>query len=436
MIVQKALRLKSGVDRDIRAAPGSGDNPYLTLDNPAGWVSGDGNAPFSTTDALKLSAVYGAVDYVCNFVSALPVYVFDRQARKRIADHPLMPILTLRPNEAQTPSDFKRMMTRHLELRGNAYAFICRSPSTGRPSELIPLLPDYVELGEVDGSLTYFYTHPTSGKLYRLFPADVLHYKGNSADGYRGESVLKYAARTLRIARSSAQFEEAVYLNGAHPSGVLQTDTDLSGLSKIPDPKHPERFLTRKENVRRTWENVYSGASNAFRTIVLDNGLKYQPISVSSFDAQFISARDLTVADIARFFGVPLHALMAGKQSYQSNEQNALEFVQGKGMAILRSMEEEDSYKLLLGADLGKDLWIKRNFEARLRGDSASRASFYRELWQMGVFSPNDINALEDRPDVDGGDVRMARLDSVPLDEFREISLANARNKAVENEMV
>ena len=89
----------------------------------------------------------------------------------------------------------------------------------------------------------------------------------------------------------------------------------------------------------------------------------------------------------------------------------------------------------LRGADLGKNLWIKRNFEARLRGDSASRAAFYKSLWDMGVLSPNDINRLEDRPDVPGGDVRMARLDSVPLENFREISLANARNKSVENEM-
>lgn len=434
MIVRKTALLKSNVGRDIRGSPA--ETPFLTLDNPKGWVSGEDAEILSSTEALKLSAVYGAVDYVCNFVSALPVYVFDRRNRQRMADHSLMPILTLRPNEAQTPSDFKRMMTRCLELRGNAYAFICRDNSTGLPTELLPLLPDYVDLDEIDGALTYFYTHPTSGVVYRLSPCDVLHYKGNSADGYRGESVLKYAARTLRIARSAAQYEEAVYCNGSHPSGVLQTDTDLSGMSDVPDPKNPERYLSKKENMRRVWENVYAGSANAFRTAILDNGLTYQPITISSFDAQFIAARDLTVADIARFFGVPLHALMAGKQSYQSNEQNALEFVQGKGMALLRMMEEEDSYKMLLGSDLQRDLWIKRNFEARLRGDSASRASFYQSLWQMGVFSPNDINRLEDRPDVDGGDVRMARLDSVPLDEFREISLANARNKAVENTMV
>lgn len=435
MIVKRAAQLKSRAATDIRGSPQGTNELLLTLDNPKGWLDGETLDTPTTTEALKLSAVYGAVDYVSNFVAALPVYVFDRETRRRVKDHALTQMLTLRPNEAQTPADYKRMMTRNLELRGNAYAYIVRDPASGRPQELLPLQPDYMRVELVDGSLLYIYTHPTTGKVYALLPADVLHYKGNSDDGYTGISVLRYAARTLRIAQSSSQYEEAVYRNGAHPSGVLQTETDLTGLSEVRDPNNPDRFLSKKENVRRAWEHVYAGASNAFRTAILDNGLEYKPITISSFDAQFISARDLTVTDIARFFGVPLHALMTGKQSYQSNEQNTLEFIQGKGMAMLRAMEEEDSYKLLLGTDLEKNLWIKRNFEARLRGDSASRASFYQHLWQMGVFSPNDINALEDRPDVPGGDVRMARLDSVPLDQFREISLANARNKAVENEM-
>lgn len=427
MIVKAASRLRGGTAADIRGSPvGTGDSQLLTLDNPKGWLHGEDAELVTSTEALKLSAVYCAVDYVCNFIAALPVYVYDRSKRQRVANHALMELLTLRPNEAQTPADFKRMMTRHLELRGNAYAYIRRNPATAQPIELLPLLPDYVQIGSVAGELTYFYTHPTTGTLYRLYPADVLHYKGNSNDGYRGESVLKYAARTLRIARASAQYEEAVYQHGAHPSGVLETEADLSGPSSVPDPKKPGQFLSKKENIRRAWENVHGGAVNAFRTAVLDVGLSYKPITVSSFDAQFIAARDVTVADIARFFGVPLHALMSGKQSYQSNEQNALEFVQGKGLAMIRAMEEEDSYKLLLGSDLGKNLWIKRNFEARLRGDSAARAAFYKTLWEIGAFSANDINQLEDRPDVPGGDNRMARLDSVPLDKFREISMRNA----------
>ena len=90
---------------DIRGSPGtSADSQLLTLDNPVGWLHGEDAELLTSTEALKLSAVYCAVDYVCNFIAALPVYVYDRDKRERVADHALMELLTLRPNEAPTLS--------------------------------------------------------------------------------------------------------------------------------------------------------------------------------------------------------------------------------------------------------------------------------------------------------------------------------------------
>lgn len=423
MIFKKAAR------SSLASSPKS--TQVLTLDNPAGWLVGE-ESYVNETDALKISAVYGAVQYICDFVSALPVYVYDRGSRKRIELHHLSHILRLRPNEAQTPSDFSRFMTRSLLLRGSGYAYNHRDPSSGRVVERIPLFADHMTLRFVEGSLLYLYTHPDTGVLYCLDSMDVTHYKMDSNDGYNGVSVLKYAAQTLRRAQAAADYESAVYLNNARPGGVLETDADLGGASNVPDPNDPSRMLTKKENIRRAWERVHGGGANAFRTAVLDNGLKYHAIKIDAYDASFVQAKDVSIADIARFFGVPLHALMTGKQSYSSNEQNSLEFVQGRGLAILRMMEEEDSYKLLFDGELTKGLWIKRNLEGRLRGDTAARATFYRTMHDIGAYSVNDILALEDKADVPGGDVRLASLNYVPLDKFEELSMARNTNKEVE----
>ena len=64
---------------------------------------------------------------------------------------------------------------------------------------------------------------------------------------------------------------------------------------------------------------------------------------------------------------------------------------------------------------------------AELRGDSTARATWYKNMREIGVFSPNDILALEDMPTVDGGDTRYASLNYVPLELFRELSIK--RNK-------
>lgn len=403
----------------------------MTLDSPAAWLSGTDTA-VAPSSALKLSAVYGAVQYICDFVSALPVYVYDRDNRERVRDHRLAHVLSVRPNEAQTPSDFARFLTRSLLLRGNGYAYNHRNYATGHVVERIPLMPNCMSLRNIDGRLHYFYTHPNSGLLYCLDPMDVTHYKMDSEDGYLGVSVLRYAAQTLQRAQAAADYESAVYLNNARPGGILKTDSDLSGPSNVPDPDHEGRMLTKKENVRRAWERAHGGGANAFRVAVLDNGLNYQAIKIDAYDASFVQAKEVSVADIARFFGVPLHALMAGKQSFSSNEQNSLEFVQGRGLALLRMMEEEDSYKLLLDSEFAKNYWIKRNLDGRLRGDTAARGSFYRVMHDIGAYSVNDILSLEDKPNVPGGDVRLASLNYVPLDKFEALSVARNTNKEVE----
>lgn len=409
----------------------SGGSQLLTLDNPAGWLLGDTDTA-SPEAAQKISAVYGAVQYICDFVSALPVYVYDRNSRTRVEKHHLTHVLSVRPNEAQTPSDFQRQLTRSLLLLGNGYAYNYRDPSTGWVVERIPLSPDCMSVMRIGGKLRYFYTDPDAGELYCLDPADVTHYKLDSKDGCTGESVLKYAAQTMQRAQAAAEYESAVYRNNARPGGVLYTDTDLAGNSEVPDPNDSSRMLSKKENIRRAWERAHGGGANAFRVAVLDNGLKYQAIKIDTFDESFVSAKDISIADIARFFGVPLHALMTGKQSFQSNEQNSLEFVQGRGLAIVRMMEEEDSYKLLLDSELGKRYWIKRNLDGRLRGDTEARATFYRTMHDIGAYSVNDILALEDKPNVAGGDVRLASLNYVPLDKFEELSMARNTNKEVE----
>ncbi|MBO2527739.1 MAG: phage portal protein [Clostridiales bacterium] len=406
--------------RSGQVTKSAGASPtVLTLGSPEGWGF-DGR--ITDDAAMKISAVYGCVTYLCDFVSSLPVYVWDGNKRERVTDHALNRVLSIRPNAWQTPSALKRFAMRSILLRGNNYAFVVRDPRTMEIKELIPLSPDCMRLELVKNVPQYFYTAPKTGELFRLDAQDVVHLPGDGEDGLKGLSVLRYAANTLSRASAADEYEQAVYKNNARPGGVLETDSDLGGLSSVPDPNNPDKMLSKKENVRRAWENAHAGSANAFRVAVLDNGLKYQPIKIDAYDASFVASKDVSVADIARFFGVPLHCLGAGKQSYSSNEQNSLEFVQGRGLAIVRGWEDELSYKLLTDSDLSKGYRIKFNLDGRLRGDTAARAAFYKSMHETGAYSVNDIMRLEDRPDVEGGDVHYASLNYVPLEDFKELS--------------
>ena len=156
---------------------------------------------------------------------------------------------------------------------------------------------------------------------------------------------------------------------------------------------------------------------------MLDHGLKFQSVSMSNSDAQFVESKTLNIEDIARFFGVPLYKIGAGKQSYNSNEQNSIEYVTGTLHPIIQQYEEEDTYKLLLPSERSKCIELRRNMMAELRGDNASRASWYRSMRETGVFSVDEIRELEDMGPVSGGDVRYASLNYVPLDKFTQLSV-------------
>ena len=149
-------------------------------------------------------------------------------------------------------------------------------------------------------------------------------------------------------------------------------------------------------------------------------------MAASNQDAQFVESREVSVRDIARYFGVPLYKLQEGKQAYGSNEQNAIEYVVGTLHPIVTQYEEELTWKLLLESQVDAGLEIRINMMAELRGDVSSRGQWYKTMTEIGGFSVNNIMALEDMPDVPGGDERRASLNYVPMSLWAELSRLRA----------
>ena len=171
-----------------------------------------------------------------------------------------------------------------------------------------------------------------------------------------------------------------------------------------------------------------SAIANAQRIAVLDMGLDYKPLAISNRDAQFVEQSNLSVEDLARVFGVPLYKLQAEKQSYSSNEQNAIEYVVGTLHPNATIWEQELAYKLLIPQDMERGLRIRGNLMAELRGDFNARGTWYQHMRDNGAFSVNDIRALEDMPNVAGGDEHYASLNYVPLQDWRELSRQRAES--------
>ena len=375
----------------------------------------------SISGAMKLSTVNRCIEVLSDSIAKMPIYVMDRETRDRV-DHPINDLLMFRPNSVQTPTVMKKMVEANRNSGGNGYIMIIRHPVTMRPQQLIPV-PDELcrPFLDTNGLIWYHVTHPFTGKSMLVEGNDMVHVRAYSRNGWDGISVLQRASEVLAGGRAAQQYNANYYQNGGHPSGVLSTDADLS--RKKTDLKDAKgNPISYYDAIRSEWEKHYNGPANSGRTAVLDNGLKYEPISISNRDAQFVEQSELSVQDIARFFGVPLYKLQAGKQSYNSNEQNAIEYIVATLHPIVSQYEEELTYKLLSPSE-AKRYKIRMNMMAELRGDFTSRAAWYKAMREIGVYSVNDILALEDLPDVEGGDERYASLNFVPLSLWREATI-------------
>lgn len=396
-----ADRMRTAIQNVATVAP----IESISLTNPADWRIGRLYGA-DQRSAMKLSAVNCCVETISNTVAKIPTFVMD--ADRNHVGHALNPLLRYRVNEAMTRFAYEKLMESNRLLRGNAYALIVRDANY-RPAELIPLPPDYVTIVFDDvGAQWYVFAHPKTGEVRRFPREDILHYKAYSEDGITGMSVLQRASDVISAARAAQDYEGKFYSQNAQIPGVLTVDTDLKRESKT--------------KIREEWERIHSGIDNAYRIAILDNGLKYQPIGLTNKDAQFVESKSISIEDIGRFFGVPLYKLNAGKQSYSSNEQNAIEYLSGTIHPIISEREQEDSFKLLSDSELQQGLYIRRNMNAEMRGDFAARGAWYTAQRTNGVFSVNDIRALEDMPDVPGGDVRLASLNYVPLQDFERLS--------------
>lgn len=379
--------------------------------------------------AMKLSTVSRCVDILSDSIGKMPFFVYDTDTRERIR-HPLLELLNIRPNPWQTAFAFRKQVEAERVCQGNGVAWIQREPRTLEPVAIVPIPSGlwFLTLNSA-GEPIYTITHPFTRETIVCGRMDVLHVTAFSRNGYRGIGYLERAREIIRTARAAQEYSASYYQNGGQPAGILKTDSDLAGEITVTDADGTQRTVSKKDRIREEWEKRHAGPANAQRIAVLDMGLDYKPLSITNRDAQFVEQSALSVEDLARVFGVPLYKLQAGKQSYSSNEQNAIEYVVGTLHPNATIWEQELSYKLLLPQDLTAGLRIRGNLMAELRGDFQSRGAWYREMRDNGAFSVNDIRALEDMPDVDGGDEHYASLNFVPLQDWRELSRQRAEKK-------
>ena len=219
---------------------------------------------------------------------------------------------------------------------------------------------------------------------------DVLFLPTPGSIGGRVVCLVHLAREAIALDLVMAEHQARLFSNGAHPSGVLKYGKTLG-------PEVAKRL-------RESFQASQAGGANSGKTLVLEDGMAFEPLQFSSTDSQFMELRRLVTQEIARAFKVP--GTLIGdldRATWRNVEELMRQFVQTCLMPWAEIWQAALE-RVLLTPEERREYFIEAVFDDLLRGDLAGRFAAYRQATGGAWLTPNEVRALDNRPPVDGGD--------------------------------
>lgn len=371
-----------------------------TLSSPASWVLRmfGGNVSSSGINvtserAIQHTAVYDCVNILSQSIASLPFSVYKRDTKgdkaisNKAIDHVLYPILHYEPNSEMTSYTWRVVMMVHLALRGNHYSQIIRN-NADKVTGIYPLNPDKMQVVRIEsGELRYLYQSDKYGEV-PLYPNEVLHVLGMTMDGLIGMSPIEFNRHTIGASIAMEEFGATLFKNGATPSGVVSGE----GVKSMSD--------TAFERFKQSFKENYQGLMNAGKPLILEDGFKFTPITISNKDGQYLESRKFTKSDIASIFRIPPHMINEMTSATFGNiEHQSIQFVTDAIRPWAVNIEQECRRKLFSVSEKslnGTTYYAKINLAALLRGDTKSRYEAYGAGIKDGWMTRNEAREAED----------------------------------------
>jgi HK97 family phage portal protein len=358
--------------------------------------------------ALTYSAVFNAVSLISGTIGALPLHLMQRKGeKKRIADDRAMyGVMHDAANPYMTAMAFRECLMAHILAWGNGYAEIVRN-GYGELSALWPITPNRVTPVMSDDEIIYRIKMPVGADIY-LPREKILHVAGLGFDGFLGYSVVAMARRSIGLGMAMETFGGRFFGEGTHPGVIVE---------------HPQKLSPEAHsNLKKSLSDTYSGLGNSHRLMLLEEGMKFQKIVIDPKDSQFLESRLFQIPEVARWFNLPPHKLKdLTKSSFSNIESEQTSFYVDSILPWLVRLEQNYNCQLLTESDRqysGRGrLYFKHNADGILRADSAARATFYKEMFNIGAMSINEIREKEDMDPVDGGDIHLVPMNMTSLED-------------------
>lgn len=414
--------LSKFLDAAFRASP---ENPSTNLNNPAQWLldwvgGGKSAAGIAVTEdkAIGVAVAYACVHLIAKTVATLPIHVFRRKGKLRevVDDNEFGLLVSQQPNPLMTSVVWREVMMAHVLLWGNHYSIIDENPRGDLM--LLPLQPWDVEVTLTSDQRRKRYRVRLSDGTRKDFREDqMLHVPGLSFDGLIGISPIKKLRNTYGLSLATETFGSKFFANDARPSVILETPGKMKEEAQ--------------KNLLASLYEKFSGAENAWKVLVLEEGAKMHMVQMPLEDAQFLETQQLQDSRICGTFGTPPHlvGIIDKSTSWGTGiEQQDIGFAKHCIRPWCVKIEAELDRKLFRG----DGLISKFSLEGLMRGDFKSRMEGYQIGVQNGIYLRNEVRELEDLEPVADGDVALVPANMTTMEKLNqpEEPKAGARSNA------
>lgn len=381
------------------------DELVSPLDSPEEWLVDALGGPKSSsgirvneTTAVKVIAVFACLRLISEQLSCLPinVYKYNEKGKEKDRTHHVDYLISESPNEYMTAFEFWQMMIVNLMLCGECYAEIVRK--NGRPIELWPI-PSNRVIKDTKNYKEPVYFIQTNNEYKILYSEDILHIPGMGQEYLKSYNPVVIARDCLGLSIAAERFASDYFANGAHPSGVVETDNTLSETA----------FTRLKDSINEK----YVGLGKTNRVMLLEEGMKYKSIAGAPKESQMLETRQHQVVEVARLFNVPPHKIMDMTRATFSNiEELNISFAQDTLVPYCVRIQQSLKQKLFLTHEK-KEYFIEYNLGALLRGKLKDRYEAYAIGRNWGWLSVNDIRLKENESTIENGDIYLTPLNMV-----------------------
>lgn len=353
---------------------------------------------------LKIPTVKSCFDLIGGTIAQLPIYLYretEDGSIEKFPDDYRHRLLNEEPNEFQTAYSFKLNMIKDYLFYGATYSFVEKEGNTileliNLPAERIRI-DKYIQSGYkiVDADINLMSVHngrvvrekDGSIKLTQKFkPYECIIALSDSQDGLTSKGILHYGAEVFKIALEEKRYTSGIYKNGALPLGVLKTSSRLTDVA-----------LAR---LKESWRSLYVGSENAGKTVILEEGLDYSPVSLKPSDLLLAENRKDTVSDICKLFNLPESLIDVTKIKYGSLEQNNIHFLQYTLSPIITSIENGINKALLLEEEKAQGYFFAFDTSEVLRSTDKEKYEAVKVALDSGIMSINEARYKLNLPSI------------------------------------